>query len=341
MAAPWWRDRRARDDPGVEPLPDAVRALLTRQDGVVSRRQVLASGLGEYDLRRLLHRGTWVVLLPGVYVSHTGTPTWQQLAWAAVLATWPAVLCGESALQAYDGPVPGRRRDVPQVVHVAIDRRRSVPAPVPGVKVHQVARLEESALWNLGPPRQRYADAVLDAALSAGCELDRVAVLARGCGTRGTTAQQLTTALERRRRAPHRRWTERVLRDLAEGTCSVLEHGYLTRVERPHGLPRATRQHRERSVSGVVYRDATYATAVVELDGRLFHHEQDARDRDLERDLDVAASGRTTVRLGWGQVLGRPCSTAVKVSAFLRHHEIAVELRPCGPTCAANGLRVA
>ena len=325
----------------MDPLPDAVRSQLQCQAGVVSRRQALASGLGEYDLRRLLHRGTWVVLLPGVYISHTGNPTWQQLAWAAVLATWPAALFGESALRAYDGPVPGRRRAEQQVVHVAIDRRRSVPAPVPGVTVHQVARLEESVLWNLGPPRQRYADAVLDAALSAGSELERVAVLARGCGTRGTTAQLLTTALARRPRAPRRRWTERVLRDLAEGTCSVLEHGYLTRVERPHGLPRAARQQRERSVSGVVYRDATYATAVVELDGRMFHDEHHARDRDLERDLDVAASGRTTVRLGWGQVLERPCTTAVKVAAFLRHHEITVELRPCGPTCAAKRLRVA
>ncbi|VXB65173.1 hypothetical protein [Nocardioides sp. AX2bis] len=321
----------------MDPPPYPVRALLVRQDGVVARWQALGSGLEKRDVRRMLHRHDWVCLLPGVYVDHTGTPTWHQRAWAAVLATWPAALHGESALRAYDGPLPGRRPSEATVVRVAIDRTRSRPAPLPGVQVHQVARFEESVLWNLGPPRQRYADAVLDAALSAGCELDRVAVLARGCGTRGTTAQQLTTALARRPRAPHRRWTERVLRDLAEGTCSVLEHGYLTRVERPHGLPRAVRQQRERSVSGIVYRDATYATAVVELDGRLFHDGHDARDRDLERDLDVAASGRTTVRLGWGQVLERPCTTAVKVAAFLRHHGIAVEARPCGDGCAVGG----
>lgn len=325
----------------MQDLPAAVRALLARQDGVAARRQVLDAAMGEYELRRLLRRGTWVAVLPGVYVSHTGAPTWQQRAWAAVLATWPAALFGESALRAYDGPVRGRRPDTSPCVHVAIDRRRSVPAPLPGVRVHQVARFEESVLWNLGPPRQRYAEAVLDAALSARREVDRVAVLARGCATRGTTAAQLSDSLARRPRAPHRRWIERVLRDLAEGTCSVLEHAYLTRVERPHGLPRASRQQRERSVSGVVYRDAAYATAVVELDGRQFHDEQDARDRDLERDLDVAASGRSTVRLGWGQVLGRPCTTAVKVAAFLRHHGIPVELRPCGPACAAAGLRAA
>lgn len=42
---------------------------------------------------------------------------------------------------------------------------------------------------------------------------------------------------------PHRRaWLRDVLEDVALGTCSLLEHGYLTRVERPHGLPRCLRQ---------------------------------------------------------------------------------------------------
>lgn len=314
-------------------LPAAVRALLARQDGVVSRRQARAHGLTATDVRRLLRRCEWTLLLPGVYVDHTGRPAWNQHAWAAVLATWPAALHSTSALRAFDGPVPGRREVGPTTVHVAIDRRRSRPAPLPGVQVHQVASLEERVLWNLGPPRQRYADAVLDAAAAAADELDRVAVLARGCGTRGTTAPQLLEALARRPRVAHRRWIERVLRDVADGTCSVLEHAYLTRVERAHGLPRADRQQRERSTTGVVYRDAAYATAVVELDGRLFHDGDDRRDRDLERDLDVAASGRSTVRLGWGQVVGRPCSTAVKVAAFLRHHHLAAVARPCGPAC--------
>jgi len=196
-------------------------------------------------------------------------------------------------------------------------------------------------LWNLGPPRQRYAEAVLDASLAADDELDRIAVLARGCGTRGTTAQQLLDVLARRPRVPHRRWTEHVLHDVAAGTCSVLEHAYLTPVERPHGLPRADRQQHERSITGAVYRDAAYATAVVELDGRLHHDAVDRRDRDLERDLDVAASGRTTVRLGWGQVLGRPCTTVLKVASFLGHHGIDAVARPCGPACAAAGPRAA
>lgn len=57
---------------------------------------------------------------------------------------------------------------------------------------------------------------------------------------------------------------------------------------------------------------------VVELDGRMFHESSVARDRDLERDLDTALGGADTVRLGYGQVLGRPCATAAKLARLFQ-----------------------
>ncbi len=322
-------------------LSPAARQLLARQDGVIARRQALASGVTEPGLRRLLRTRTWVALHPGVYVDHTGSPSWAQRAWAAVLHAWPAALHGESALRAFDGPAPHLRGVGDRTIQVAVDRRRCRPAPVDGVRIWQVSRFEETVLWNLGPPRRRYAEAVLDAASAARGDLDRVAVIARACGTRRTTADQLLATLAARTRASDRRRTEAVLRDVAQGTCSVLEHGYLTLVERPHGLPRPQRQHREVLLTGVVYRDAAYASAVVELDGRVHHDDVELRDDDLERDLDVAADGRATVRLGWGQVLGRPCATAVKVAAFLHHHGVEASASPCGRACAARLRRPA
>jgi len=72
---------------------------------------------------------------------------------------------------------------------------------------------------------------------------------------------------------PDRRWLENVLRDIADGTCSVLEHGYLTKVERAHGLPPGRRQPMDEDTSGRVYRDVHYEQydQYVELDGALFH----------------------------------------------------------------------
>lgn len=52
----------------------------------------------------------------------------------------------------------------------------------------------------------------------------------------------------------------------------------------------------------------------MELDGRLDHS---ALDRDLERDLETATSGRRSVRLGWGRVYDRPCRTAALIARLL------------------------
>ncbi len=113
----------------------------------------------------------------------------------------------------------------------------------------------------------------------------------------------------------------------------MLEHGYLTRVEVPHELPTAVRQQRGSTTAGVVYRDATYGVLDVELDGRLFHDTAEARDRDFERDLDGAVDGRTAVRLSWGQVYDRSCSTAAKISRLLVARGWPGG-RACGAGCA-------
>jgi hypothetical protein len=126
-----------------------------------------------------------------------------------------------------------------------------------------------------------------------------------------------------------------VLTDIAQGTCSVLEHGYLHRVELAHGLPGAERQRRTTSSVGVIYRDAEYGRQIVELDGRLFHDTAAARDSNFERDLDAAVDGRDTVRISWGQVFGRPCTTAYKIGLLLQKRGWAGAIKPCGPGCGA------
>lgn len=116
----------------------------------------------------------------------------------------------------------------------------------------------------------------------------------------------------------------------------MLEHGFLTRVTRPHRLPDPRRQVRDVTAVGVAYRDAAYGDVLVELDGRLFHSSFDRRDADLDRDLLSAATGRRTVRLGWGQVFGRPCTTAAALAALLD----GSSARPCGPACLVGSSEV-
>jgi hypothetical protein len=314
---------------------------LALQAGVISRRQALSAGLEPHDVRRLLRRREWALLHPGVYVDHTGTPSWLQRAWAGVLLAWPAALCHESAIRAGDGP-GARDRTIEELIHVGVDRGRTSLVVPSGVRLHHLSRFEERVQWNLGPPRLRYDEAALDVAASASTEFASLAALAKACQSRRTTAQRLLATLAERPRMPRRSWLEAALRDVAEGTCSALEHGYLTRIERPHRLPRDTRQVRATSSLGVVYRDAEYADAcVVELDGRLFHDSATQRDADFERDLDAAVDGRSTVRLSWGQVFDRPCRTGAKLVVVLRAHGVVVEPVSCAPGCAVGALGLA
>ena len=99
-----------------------VHPLLADQSGVVARRQLLAVGFDEHDIARWLRRKDLTVVHPGVYLDHTGEPTWLQQAWAGVQLCWPAALAGESALRAAEGPGSSRRT---RPVEVARGRARS------------------------------------------------------------------------------------------------------------------------------------------------------------------------------------------------------------------------
>ena len=173
-------------------------------------------------------------------------------------------------------------------------------------------------MWNTSPPRVRVEEALIDVAVRTPDDFGAIAVLADAIQARRTQAVRIRVALDARARVPRRDFLSGVLADLERGTCSVLEHGYLTLVERPHGLPTARRQVRH-SRHGPLYRDVDYEDfgQLIELDGRMWHDNATQHDADLDRDLDAAVEGLATVRLGWGQVFGRPCETAARVARLL------------------------
>jgi hypothetical protein len=312
-----------------------VDRILREQGGLISRRQALGAGLTTSDIARKTRRREWATVHPGVFVDHTGPLSWHQRAWAAVLHSWPAALSHESAVRAAEGP--GRRGRDDEVIHVAVARDRHLVCP-PKVRLHRSNGLLDQVRWNLGPPRVRYEDAVLDIAADARTDLDAIGVLAQACGSRRTTALRLLSAAEQRPRLARRSWLTGVLEDLASGTCSVLEHGYLLRVERPHGLPSGARQVSHRHRDSQAYRDVEYEEVglLVELDGRLFHESVEARDADMDRDLDAAADGGAeTLRLSYGQVFDRSCVTARRVAAVLNRRGWTGSVRPC-PDCGRS-----
>lgn len=310
-----------------------IESLLAEQAGVISRRQVLAAGTDDPFIDKQLRRRTWVRVHRGVFVNHTGELSWLQRAWAGVLYYWPAALTDESALRIQGLRDTGQRGAHDERIHVAVSRDRRV-RELDGVHLHHVSRLPTLLQPNRLPARVRLEHALLGVAARARRESDAIAVLADACQTRRTTPGRLVQALDDRPTLRRRRFLLAVLQDVSEGVYSVLEHRYLTRVERPHGLPTAKRQRVVRAGRTVGYRDVEYLglRTVVELDGRLGH--EWARDRwaDLDRDVHSAVEGDLTVRVGWPHVED-PCRTAIAVARILRARGWTGRSQPCSDSC--------
>ncbi|ALG85873.1 hypothetical protein ACH46_17005 [Gordonia phthalatica] len=309
-----------------------VDRILRLQDGVITKAQVMEVGPGRAYFRRQVRRRAWVAVYPGVCVNHTGPLTWRQRAWCAVLDAQPAALSHRSALRAANPKYYQGRDDEP--IHIVVDASRRVPAR-PGIVVHYSRHFGERALMRTHPPRMRLEEAALDVAAAGADDLEAIAVLADVVQARTTTADRLIAALDRRMRMPRRKFLRDVLLNVRDGTCSVLEHEYLTKVERAHGLPKGIRQTpTESGRSG--FRDVEYPELdwIVELDGRLCHDNARARDLDMERDLDAAAfEKKRSQRLGYGQVFGRACSTAAKLGRIFRDAGWTGHVKRCGPDC--------
>jgi hypothetical protein len=317
---------------------DSLAEVLAEQDGVISRRQLLDLGATDNDIERMLRRRAMARVHDGVYVDHTGRPTWTQRAWAAVLYYWPAALSGRSSLRAFGIRHNGGGDSDDAPIEVAVDGTRSV-ARLRGVRVSRVNGFHHLAQKHLSPPRLRLEHALVTVASQASDESAAVAVLGDACQTGRTTAGRLLDAVKSRPRLRLRRLLLEILVDVAEGAYSVLERHYLTRVERPHGLPTGRRQRRVKPGKTVAFRDVEYAGlgVVMELDGRLGHEAANDRWADLDRDLESALNGEVTLRAGWKQVLS-PCRLAAAVARILLARGWQGRPRACGPGCPAGRL---
>lgn len=314
--------------PAPRPAGVSLSATLLLQDGVITRSQLHELGDTPGDVERRLRRHELVRLADGVFVNHNGPRTWRQRAWIAILHAWPAALAGTSAWQQ------------PGTIEVAIGQHRSL-APMSRIVWRRTTRLLDRAEWVAAPPRIAVRHAALDAAATAEDDFAAVALLSDVVQGRHTTYAALQDALLARGRLRRGTLIRAVVADLALGANSVLEREYLHRVEQPHGLPTPQRQRSARIDGRLTVRDVEYAELglVIELDGRTFHDSATARDADLDRDLAAAATGGAlTLRLGWGQVLRRPCATAARIADVLRCRGWTGEPVPCA-ACRGDGAR--
>jgi len=306
-----------------------ARELLRCQRGVLTRAQARDAGLTDKAIAVRLHSGRWQRLHTAVYATFSGEPSRDCWLWAAVLRAGPgAALSHQTAAELY-----GLLTNPAPVIHVTVPGGRRINRP-PGIVVHYSGRLGQSRHPVLTPPRTRIEDTVLDLVEVSPSRDEAVSLILRASASRRTTPERILAAMQRRAKMPRRAVLLQALGAAKDGAHSLLEFRYVTRVERPHGLPPGHRQHRVRRSGQNQYQDVSYDeyALVVELDGRPAHPEW-FRWADIRRDNASGATGQVTLRYGWDDVTEHPCRTALEVAAALRERGWTGVLRRCGATC--------
>ena len=315
--------------------------LLDRQEGVITVGQAVATGMSEKRVRDQVRAGRWQAMHRGVYAAFTGKPCRTAELWGVLLRAGPdAVLSHHSAAEVW-----GLLNGVSPVIHVTVphDSDPDRYGNFAGVVIHRSRSLKRSRHPALTPPRTRVEETVLDLADCARNFDEAYAWICRAIGRRRTTAARIHAALETRQRIRWRQEIELALGYARGGALSVLELRYVRGVERPHGLPTATRQARVWQATGNRYLDNLYPEyrACVEIDGTAAHPE-DEQWRDKSRDRwNAAHEGIDTIRIGVLDLINqeRQCRTAADVAMWLRGRGPRVG-RPCGAKCPVALLGV-
>ena len=317
--APWLRD---------------LTELAARQAGVVGRAQLLGLGVPRAHVRGELRARRWQRAHPRTYVTFSGPMPFLTRVWAAILyAGGEAVASHETA--AY---LQGLGDQEPRRLDVTVAHGHRV-AERPTLRVRQSRRLHAARHPTRTPPQTRLEDTVLDLTDAARSEIAVVDIVLRACQRRLTTASRLALTARARKRLRWRRLLGEILAEVRHGVRSALESRYLRDVERPHGLPRGSRNHPEGPAGRRRYRDVRYRRwrVVVELDGSAAHPVELRELDDLRDNELLTQEGTQTLRYGWRSVSTLPCETAAQVARLLTANGWAGRLTSCGPGCSAVG----
>jgi len=275
---------------GIRPKVPSIAALAARQEGVVTRAQLLGLGFSDDRIESWVRIGRLHRRHHNVYaVGHTALS--RRGEWLA--AVWA---CGEGAVLSHwsAAALHGMARELGSEVHVSTGRDIKSR---PGIVVHRTRHLDRADVMHHGLLRvTRQPRTLVDLAdVTTYPELRGIAD-----GLRRLDLPALQAA---QGRAPNRRGAARVARLVASDrtrTRSAFERRYL-RFCTARGLPQPDATNVRRAGHEV---DALYSAAglAVELDGRA-HHERRAQMRaDRRRDADLQLAGLRVLRLVWEQL---------------------------------------
>jgi very-short-patch-repair endonuclease len=293
----------------MHPRDRAVAELAGRQDNVISRKQLLALGVGRRAIARRLANGLWQRRHRGVYLIGPAPPTPRARARAALLA------CGEGAVASHRTAGDIWRIMAPGGdVHVTVPGRN--PGDRRGVRIHRVKRLfRDEIVLRDGLALTSPARTIIDVAGTESLDVAEGA-LAEARVQRLVSLRQLERVIER---APTLKGSS-VIRLLlaAEG-----EDGYTrsNAERRMNELVDSAGLAKPRSNAPLLGYVADFLwpreRLIVEVDGYKFHGHRARFESDRRRDQQLAAAGYRVVRVTWRQLRDEPLAVIANVAQAL------------------------
>ena len=257
------------------PLPTSAPAAAASQGGVFSDEQARESGYSRHQIRRLVSERRWVVVLGSVYAEARTSLSSASLAHAARLAlTCDGVVSHTTAARLWTLVVPGDPD-----VHVIVGR--DVRLRIRGLRPHRVSLSDDECDVLDGVTVTSLVRTIVDCLLWLPEEAGQ-ALMTDALRRRLVTVEVVRTALMRtgQRHGIARAW--RVLRDVGEGAHSDGEirlHRILRDAAIGGWLANAP-VHDAEGLIGIA--DVIFGAEriIVELDGRAFHSDGSAFQRD-------------------------------------------------------------
>ena len=300
---------------------------------VMTYAQLAEAGVSTSAVRHRLTRGEWQRPLPGVIVTHSGTLTRREQLEAALAYAGPsAVLSHRTAAEILQLGFPTAERVILTIPHEQRIVRGS------GFTAHRSRLLTpEHITTRAGLPCTTVERTVVDLADATPKASRALAVIADAVGSQRTTTQRILDQVALHNRLRHRAVIQDALAETRAGARSYLEVLH-ARICRNHGLPIGTRQRRFEADGRVFFVDEVVEDygLVTELDGHLGHEKLLERFRDMDRDNFHIDAGRLPIRLGWEDVLDRPCEVARRRASNLRRLGWTGTVQSCGIGCSAT-----
>jgi hypothetical protein len=214
---------------------EQLARILRRQYDVLTRSQALECGMTRGTIEyRLRPDGPWRQILPGVYLTVTGTATAEQREMAALLYAGPrSVITGPVAVRRHNLRCAGL--NVLDVLVPADARRKSTAF----VQIQRTTRMPKD-LYNTGPIRfTSPARAVADAARGMTCFTDVQALVCEAVQRGRCTLKELVGELHEGPPAG-RRWYRMALTEVGDGNHMGVK-----------GYEETTKRHNRMEAAGI------------------------------------------------------------------------------------------